>query len=498
MGVIKRNSFTSTTISFLGAGLGFLCTIWLFPNFLTPDQNGLTVVLLSVAMIYQSFAHLGSINSLNHFYFRVHKDKRRNGALVGYAFSVCTGGFVIIAVLILTFKQKTIEMFGSKSPLFIDYFNWIFFISFFLLLYSILESYARSLFKLMVPTFIKEVLIRVLNIIAILLFGYDLISFPVFIASFAASYFIAFFLMFAFLKFRKKLPINFNFAALTKKEYSEITKYSFSNILNGTIWVLATRIDILMITFYLGLTQPAVFNIAVALVTLIQIPLRSMQQVAVPVITRSWKENDMTELKNFYHQSALNLLLIGSFLFLLLVANLAAVFHFLPSVYHEAKPLIIILGISKVIDMATGVNTEIIMFSKKYYVLTIIIAIIMIITVTANFILIPVYGITGAAYSSFIAVAVFNLLKFLWVKNEHGFQMTSLKYFIVLLLAAVTFCTVYFIPDYNRVIPNSMMKSSIVLVMFLFPVLFFKLSPELNSVLGHLQKRFLKLLKGKI
>ncbi len=496
MGIIKRNSFNNTIISFAGAGLGFLSTIWLFPNLLTQEQNGLTVVLVSIGMIYYSFAHLGSINAINHFYFRFHESRIKTGTLLGYCLLLSLIGFTIIAGLILAFRESVLLFFshGKNSELLVQYMWWLFPISFSILFFALFEAYARSLFKLIIPVFLREILIRVLNIISVLLFWKGWIDFQAFVSLFVGAYFLVLILMIGFLIYRKRFIINFRFRELKRQEYVKINRYSIISILNSTTWVLASRIDVMMLAYFIGLKAPAVYNVAMALVVLIQIPLRSMQLVSVPVITRSWKENDIAQIQRFYHESALNLLIIGSFLFLMLVANFTPVFHFLPSAYRAAKPLIIILGISKVIDMGTGVNTEIIMFSRKYYVLTIIIAILMFITLAANFILIPKYGVIGAAYSSFIAYGIFNLMKFAWVKREYGLSMTSPRYWGALLLATITFCAVYFIPDSMSVLLNSLEKSLVVLILFLAPVLLFKLSPELNNILQVIRRRSKKLM----
>jgi O-antigen/teichoic acid export membrane protein len=68
--------------------------------------------------------------------------------------------------------------------------------------------------------------------------------------------------------------------------------------------------------------------------------------------------------------------------------------------------------------MSNGVNTEIILNSPYYRFNLISILLLGMISFTANYLLIPVYGLTGAAAGSTLSILLFNLLKggFLWFR----------------------------------------------------------------------------------
>ena len=61
------------------------------------------------------------------------------------------------------------------------------------------------------------------------------------------------------------------------------------------------------------------------------------------------------------------MLLAGGFLFLLINSNAESLLQFLPANYQNSNSVIFILSIGTLINMATGLNAQILFYSKKYY-----------------------------------------------------------------------------------------------------------------------------------
>ena len=54
MGIIEKQSIRNLVLTYLGVGLGFISTLYLFPFILTTEEYGLTRILLSIAFIDNS------------------------------------------------------------------------------------------------------------------------------------------------------------------------------------------------------------------------------------------------------------------------------------------------------------------------------------------------------------------------------------------------------------------------------------------------------------
>ena len=99
-------------------------------------------------------------------YFR--DDKRRHNGFLIIALSVALIGFLFVITVFLTIKPQILEKNIEKSPLLIEYVMFIVPLVFFNLFYSIFDNYYKVLFNAVIGTFLKEVLQRLLILIAVL------------------------------------------------------------------------------------------------------------------------------------------------------------------------------------------------------------------------------------------------------------------------------------------------------------------------------------------
>src|SRR6187455_1365291 len=124
------------------------------------------------------------------------------------------------------------------------------------------------------------------------------------------------------------------------------------------------NIDQIMLAGYLGLDSNAVYSIAFFAGTIIMIPGRAINQVALPIVADAWKNNDLKKLQELYRQTSLNEFIIGAFIFLIVWINTSLLLSLLPPEYAGARWAIFFVGIARLIDLFCGINGEIIFLSK--------------------------------------------------------------------------------------------------------------------------------------
>jgi len=101
---------------------------------------------------------------------------------------------------------------------------------------------------------------------------------------------------------------------------------------------------------------------------------------------------------------SLDILIVGSFLFLLIWVNLDNIFSLMPGSYSDGRYVFLFLGLARVMDMYSGLNGTILVTSKKYrYDFTFSLMLVAL-TVASNALLIPRWGMTGAALATMITV----------------------------------------------------------------------------------------------
>jgi O-antigen/teichoic acid export membrane protein len=232
-----------------------------------------------------------------------------------------------------------------------------------------------------------------------------------------------------------------------------------------------------------GLGDAAVFTIATYVVALMEIPQRSITSITVPVLAESWKNKDFKHISRIYTKSVNNLLVIGLLMFGILWLNLHNLTIYLGKGYSGIATLVLFMGTGKLIDLGTGANSQIISTSSYWKVDFTTNVIYTLLALPLNYILISRFGLMGAAYSSLISLAFYNLMRygFLWYK--FNLQPYTWKNLLVVLLGVISTVIVYFIPRLENVVLDTIVRSTAFLILFVPLIYFSKVSEEINQII---------------
>jgi O-antigen/teichoic acid export membrane protein len=116
MGIVQRDSFRITIIAYIGAAIGYINKIFLFTNFMEPDQVGLANLLITIALIYAQLASMGSYNIIYKFFpFFNDRKTHHNGFLFGIS-ALAMAGFLLTTILFLLFQKPFKLLLPGKQP----------------------------------------------------------------------------------------------------------------------------------------------------------------------------------------------------------------------------------------------------------------------------------------------------------------------------------------------------------------------------------------------
>jgi O-antigen/teichoic acid export membrane protein len=484
MGIVHKQSVLSTIISYTGVVIGFINVAFLFPKFFSAQELGLRSVLVEFSFIISQFALLGT-GPLAGKYFS-HFETKNNAHHNGFLFFISIipfFGFIITSILFLIFKDALFVSY-RESPLLSEYYFLILPFTLFTIYQIVFEVYIRSFLKIVFPGFVKEVLLRIFTSILVVLYIYKIISIEQFWYLFTASYGAG---MLALILYTIKIgQFDFRpkFDFLKKSFLKEIFVFGLFGLFSAVAGVIVSKIDIVMITYMIDLDHTGIFALALYIISMVEIPRRSMTQIVTPLIASAWKDNNIGAIDDIYKKTSLNQLIIGGFIFMLLWLNIDYIFHLIPNsdTYIQGKYVIFFLGCAKVFDLATGANGEIIGFSRYFRFGLYSVLFLVICAVTTNFFFIPKYGITGAAMASAISIFVFNLIRYIFLLIKFRLQPFTSNTFWVLLLACITWISVFYLPQQNNNLLNITINSGLILILFLGPILIFRLSPDISTL----------------
>lgn len=497
MGIIIRQSIQNTIISYVGIALGFVTTILLFPNILTPDQYGLTRVLLSVALISAQFALLGMNNVVIRFFPYYQSTDGSRKRLLTLACLVPTVGFILFLILFFLFQDALINYYSGESDLITEFYLYIIPLVFAILFFEVLNSYVRALKDSVSGSFVNEILTRSLLIILLVLHFYGWFTFTKFLMIFVGIYSIQPACMILYLFFKNELSFSLPFQKETRRLFKGMSVYGAYSVLGGLATHIIGNIDIIMLSSMVDLSSTAVYAIAFYVGSVITVPQRSITKIAAPILADLLKTKSYPAIDNLYKRTALNMLIAGSLIYIGIWANLHNVIAILPAEYAGIYWVVVIIGLAKLFNMATGVNGTIIINSRHYRFDLYTNILLVILTITTNYWLIPIYGIEGAAAATAISIFIYNFTKFVFVWIKFGMQPFQWNAVSTIAIAAACLFVSEQIPYMFNFFVDVILRSFIIAILFVSAVLIFRLSDDFQTLAGKSIKRLKNLLKFK-
>ncbi|MEX2589602.1 MAG: hypothetical protein WD334_05300, partial [Chitinophagales bacterium] len=442
MGIIIRQSFWNSIWSYIGIALGYVNVVLLFPRFLEPDEFGLTRVFIAASMITAQLGSLGIINiSIKYFpFFKSNSDNKHSGFLF-FGFLLSTIGSLLCVIGLIVFKPLIVGAYIERSELFVEYYYWLIPLSIALIYFNQLSSYARVILKSSLQTFARDLLIRFLQFCCILGYALHWYDFETFVSFFILSYFVNGAFVVLYLVFSRAVHLLPDWQFYRKLPLGEIGKYGAFVLFSGVGGYIAGNIDILMIGSLAtdGLADVAIYSVAFYIGNIVNVPIKSVYSIAIPIIAEAWKNNDMAKIEELYKKSSINQLIIGCLLLIGLWANIDNMFMILPEEYVDGKIVVLIIALSQLFNIAAGVNGGIIVNSPYYKYDSLFIGAMVVLNIALNIIFIKMLGFIGAAVATAITIIFFNVGRVITVQIKSKMHPFSKKTIYILLLSLAVY-----------------------------------------------------------
>lgn len=484
MGIVLSQSFKNTIWTYVGFAVGAINTLFLYTNFVSPEYYGVVTFVLSTAYIMMPLMALGVQNTIIKFY----SSYKTKNSLNSFLTLMLVLPLVIILPLVLIglVSYDTIaQMLPQKNPILKGYIWHILVVAFSLAYFEIFYSWSKVKMRTVFGNFMKEVFHRI-GVMLLLFCLYNMwLSIEGFILGIVLVYVFRMILMKLY-AFSIHLPvIRFKKVPNLKS----VLSYSALIIIAGSVAVLLLDIDKTMIGFLVDNTENiAFYSVAIYIATVIGVPSRAMYQITNPITAQYLNQNRKEELKDLYKKSSLNLFIVGGLIFLLIILNINELYKIIPQEYSGGLLVVFLIGLVKLYDNLLG-NNNAILFNSDYYRIVLAFGVFLaLLTIVLNMIFIPLYGINGAAFATFIAVILYNTAKLLFVNYKfkiQPFTSATAKTFILILVLIAAF---YFWEFPFHPLINIALKSIIVSLLYLVSVHIFELSDDISGAL----KKYLK------
>ncbi|HMC98619.1 MAG TPA: polysaccharide biosynthesis C-terminal domain-containing protein, partial [Ferruginibacter sp.] len=206
----------------------------------------------------------------------------------------------------------------------------------------------------------------------------------------------------------------------------------------------------------------------------------------------AWKDKDMAKIDRIYHRSSINQLVFSIGMFALIWLNFSdaiPTFH-LQSGYIDAKGIFFYIGLMRIVDMGTGVNSQII-GTSTYWRFDFVTGIILLsITLPVNYILTKYYfGVQGPAIANLISFSIYNAIRYWFLYRKFGLQPFTIKSLYALVLGAASFVICYFAFENMHGFVAILLRSMLFATMYGAGAFLLKLTPDLVPVVKTFRKK---------
>ncbi|WP_417870957.1 polysaccharide biosynthesis C-terminal domain-containing protein [Winogradskyella sp.] len=484
MGIVLNQSFKNTVSTYAGFGIGAINTLFLYTNFLTDKYYGLVAFLLSAANIMMPFMAFGVHNAIIKYYSTFKTKNGINSFLTLMLFLPFV--FIIPAFFIGLFSYEGISnLLSNENNIAGNYLWHIFVLAIAMAYFEIFFAWSKVQLKTVFGNLMKEIFHRVATMMLLFLVYLDWLSAEQFIIALVVVYVVRMLIM-KFYAYSVRFP-KLRFETVTG--FSSIIKYALLMIVAGSVAMLILDIDKFMIGLMLeNIEQVAYYSVAIFIATVIAVPQRSMHQIMMPLTAKYLNDKDMSSLEDLYKRSSISLLVVSGFIFLLIILNINELYKILPEEFTGGLFVVLIVSLAKLYDNSLG-NNNAILFNSDYYKMVLFFGVLLaVLAIVLNFIFIPIYGIEGSAFATFLAIMVYNTIKIVFVRQKLNVQPFSISTFKTVVLLTLITLAMYFWEFPFHPIINIALKSIVILIVYFWLVLKLNISEDISIQI----KKYLK------
>ena len=484
MGIVAKQTFLNVIIICIAFAIGGFNTLVFYPLFLSAEDYGLVVFLLATSNLLMPLIGFGVHQTIIRF-FSSYNTKDEQQHFMSSVILLPLFIALVVGGIGGAFYHSISAALSIQNPVIASYTWVIFAVAVATAYFEVFYAWARVQLQSVAGNALKEIFPRLyLFLLLMALYLFDL-SFHCFIVALVSGYYLRLLLMIILANRCYPFRIRLFFPS----NISSILTYSFTIFLAGSAGSLIIDIDKFMIPQLEEIKQTAFYAVAIFAATIVEVPARGMWQILNPLVATAVNENNFKEVNSLYRRSALNLVVVSGWLFLLVNLNSEALFSLLPNVgYQKATLVVLYISLAKLITMIFGCGGAIIS-NSPFYQISLVFSVVMAMGVSIlNMVWIPLYGIDGAALATLVVVGLSIAVKIMYLQYKIKAHTLSWNLLKTLVAVGILYTIFQYIDWTLSPIIQIVLTSAIVSGLYLLIVAKFKLSDDLLQFVKRIGK----------
>jgi len=285
---------------------------------------------------------------------------------------------------------------------------------------------------------------RLLILVSLLILGYGIYG-----AAFAYTFAIIGAPFVAFFYLNKIFPFWREKSVFTRKE---LLSFSWPLMFAGMLGLVMGWIDTLMLGYFLTAKDVGIYRASLATARLLVVVPASFSSIFFPLITELYSKGQIEELKDTNYAVTKWIFMIVFPLVLLMILFSKQILYILyGSAYIAGKLSLCILSLGYLVISIFDPTNQIIKTVGKTKLIMSNTGVGAVLNVILNFLLIPAYGINGAAIATTISLLTVRTLTFAEVYAITRIQPVKLNYAKVIFSSFISLTFVYAITKFLKV-----------------------------------------------
>jgi O-antigen/teichoic acid export membrane protein len=409
-------------------GLGFLFNLILTQT-LGAALFGIYTYANSIAGFLIVFARFGTGKSLMRFIPSYDGDVRGQNSVTALAYLTALCGSITIGAA-LFLGAPIVSKYTLNEPLLVDVLQILAIVLPFNTITNLTNSVFRALEKLEYQVLISNItepLLRIISVSIAFVLGYSLIGA---VAALAVGAVLTFCAAISFLYTKTELrPTRYK----SDVDVREFYNFSLPLTLKDLGQKLYTRVDILMVGFFLTGSAVGIYRVSILVATLLTLPLAGVNQLFPPIVSGLYTEGKVEELEATYQivtRWVFTLVLPAA---LALISYSSQVLRIFGPEFSEGAVILSLFTVAQLTNCAVGPSGFLLMMTDHQYLNLANQWVLGILNVVLNYTLILEYGFIGAAAATAGTLTFINLVRVLEVWHTEQMLPYSHKYWKPLL-----------------------------------------------------------------
>jgi len=352
---------------------------------------------------------------------------------------------------------------------------------------AVTRGFKTAKYKVLGEKIIKPSLNFVLVLILYFL-GFRLLG-----AAWAFVIAVFFTVLFLFLGVRKVFPeISFK-SIIPKFETKKLLTTSFSLMFVWVILFLLQWTDISMIGYFLTSDKVGIYQVAVRVSLLMIMSLSALGSIFIPIISTLYHKGEKQKLASTFKTVTRWGFSLTLLVFLILIASSGEIMRVFGSSFVLGTSSLIVLCLGQLVFVGAGVSGAMLTMTGREKLESLNVLAVLILNVILNIVLIPRFGILGAAVATSISLILLNIIRVIEVYvflKTHPFDVKFLKgVFAAVLTFLLVFSLKYYLFSNLHYFLNLVLTSLVILILFSLFLFLFKFEKEDKFMFEKIKER---------